>query len=75
MGEEGNLGADKSDGSIFFSFSMPKIFHKAIQIFLRHIIPSPAMALFLHFSVLLLRFRLVYKILNFVFFMNGNKLN
>ena len=73
MGEEGNLGADKSDGSIFFSFSMPKIFHKAIQIFLRHIITSPAMALFLRFSVLLLR--LVYKILNFVFFMNGNRLN
>ena len=73
MGEEGNLGADKSDGSIFFSFSMPKIFHKAIQIFLRHIITSPAMALFLRFSVLLLR--LVYRILNFVFFMNGNKLN
>ena len=73
MGEEGNLGADKSDGSIFFGFSMPKIFHKAIQIFLRHIITSPAMALFLRFSVLLLR--LVYRILNFVFFMNGNKLN
>ena len=66
MGEEGNLGADKSDGSIFFSFSMPKIFHKAIQIFLRHIITSPAMALFLRFSLLLLS--LGYEILNFVLF-------